>query len=111
MFSSTADFTLSSPLSKTNIIVTSIDATAYYQKTEQLGEIHYLDPFEVPPGISQTPRFPVDLNLGGVAYSAVKGALGGSLGISAVAEVGIQVDHYRDSILYKGDSIAAKIRV
>lgn len=65
----------------------------------------------MPPGISQSPRFPVELNLGGIGYSAIKGALGGSLQISAVAEVGIQVDQYKDSILYKGDSIAAKIRV
>lgn len=70
-----------------------------------------MNSFEVPPGISQTPRLPVDLNLGGVGYSALRKALGDSLEISAVAEVGVLVDHYKDLILYKGDAIAAKIRV
>jgi hypothetical protein len=65
----------------------------------------------VPPGISQPPRLPVDLNLGGIGYSAVKRALGDSLDINAVADVGVLVGNYTDSFVYKGDAISANIRI
>jgi hypothetical protein len=65
----------------------------------------------VPPGISQPPRLPVDLNLGGIGYSAVKRALGDSLDINAVADVGVSVGNYTDSFVYKGDAISANIRI
>lgn len=98
-------------MSNTTIHVTSVDATAFYKQTEEIGAIHHQDPFEVPPGISQTPRLPVDLNLGGIGYSAVKRALGDSLNISAIAEIGVLVENYRESILYRADSISANIRI
>lgn len=66
--SSTTDVILSSPLKETNILITSINATAFYKMTEPIGHIDYQQPFKVPPGISHTPRLPVDLVLQGIGY-------------------------------------------
>lgn len=76
-----------------------------------VGTIDYEEPFEVPPGLSQTPRLPVNLNMGGIGYSALKRALGDSLEISAIANVGVLVENYKDSILYKGSGISANVRI
>ncbi|OJJ44715.1 hypothetical protein ASPZODRAFT_70873 [Penicilliopsis zonata CBS 506.65] len=110
LFSSTADFSLASPLPKTSIFITSINATAFYDTTEPIGAINYSIPFEVPPGISQTPRIPVDLYLGGIGYDAVKRAIGGTLKMDAIADVGVRIGEYLDTITYKGKGIGAKVR-
>lgn len=93
------------------MVITSINATAFYDGDEELGTIVYQEPFEVPPGISQTPRLPVELNLGGIGYSALKRALGGTLAIDAVAEIGLSIRNYRDLITFRGDGITAKVRI
>ncbi|CAG7930879.1 unnamed protein product [Penicillium olsonii] len=110
LWSSAAQFTLASPLTETDVVITSIDATAYYEQKEPIGRINSHDPFKVPPGISQSPRLPVDLNMGGVGYDALRKALGQSLEMDAIANVGIQIQNYVDVILYHGKGIAAKVR-
>ena len=111
LWSSTAEFTLSSPLPKTTVEITSINATAFYEKSEPIGRIDYHQPFDVPPGISQSPRLPVDLHLGSIGYDALKNALGGSLKMCAVAEVGVRVHNYTDMITYRGKGISAHVRI
>ncbi|KAJ5105442.1 hypothetical protein NUU61_002789 [Penicillium alfredii] len=111
LWSSTADFILSSPLPKTSIFITTIDAAAFHEKDEPVGRIHYRLPFEVPPGLSQTPRLPVDLALGGVGREALRKALGQSLELDAVARVGVRILNYVDVVLYRGKGIAAKVRI
>lgn len=111
LFSSTAEFTLFSPLPNTSMFITCINATAFYDKTERVGKIVSNLPFEVPPGISRTPRLPVDLELSGVGYEAVKKALGGSLKMDAVATVGVQIQQYTDVVVYRGEGIGAKVRI
>ncbi|KAJ6012712.1 hypothetical protein N7522_003067 [Penicillium canescens] len=111
LWSSTAEFTLFSPLTETDVLITSIDATAFYEKNDPIGRIQNHDPFKVPPGLSQTPRLPVDLNIGGVGYDALRKALGQSLEMDAVAKVGVQIRNYVDVVLYRGKGIAAKVRI
>ncbi|CAG8891079.1 unnamed protein product [Penicillium egyptiacum] len=111
LWTSTAEFTLSSPLTENNILITSIDATAFYEKNEPIGRINNREPFEVPPGISKSPRLPVDLDMGGVGYDALRKALGQSLEMDAVAKVGVMIGNYMDVVLYRGKGIAAKVRI
>ncbi|OJJ71352.1 hypothetical protein ASPBRDRAFT_127266 [Aspergillus brasiliensis CBS 101740] len=111
LWSSTAEFTLSSPFPNTTIDITSVYAQAFYEGDEEVGTIDYRLPFAVPPGISVTPRLPVDLNLGGIGYDALKKALGGTLGLDAVAKVGVQIQHYRDIVFYHGKGIKARVKL
>ncbi|PYH77195.1 hypothetical protein BO82DRAFT_345406 [Aspergillus uvarum CBS 121591] len=114
LWSSTAEFTLSSPFPNTTIEITSIDAQAFYQaesEEAEVGSIDYRIPFPVPPGLSVTPRLPVDLKLGGIGYDALRRALGGSLQLDAVAKVGVQIQHYRDWVVYHGKGIKAKVKL
>ncbi|OKL59225.1 hypothetical protein UA08_05673 [Talaromyces atroroseus] len=112
IWSSTAVFTLISPLSHSTLYINSIDATALYNHTEPIGRIDYTNfPFAVPPGISQTPKLPVTPELGGVGYDAVRKALGGTLLMDAKAEVGITLGEYSTTIFYQGKGIGAKIRI
>ncbi|KAJ5112273.1 hypothetical protein N7532_000318, partial [Penicillium argentinense] len=110
-WSSTAEFTLFSPLNETSITITSIEATAFYEKDEPVGRINHYKQFDVPPGISHTPRLPVDLVLDGVGYDALRKALGESLEMDALAKIGIKVLEYTDVIFYRGKGIAAKVRI
>ncbi|OKO95686.1 hypothetical protein PENSUB_11198 [Penicillium subrubescens] len=110
-FSSTAEFTVFSPSVETSITITSMDATAYYDGDEPVGHINYHRSFDVPPGISHSPRLPVDLVLGGVGYDALRKALGQELVLDAVAKVGVRVKNYADIVNYHGNGLAAKVRV
>jgi len=110
LFTSTANFVLLSPLSKTILYISSINATAYY-KDEDVGRIEYDLPFAVPPGSSTTPRLPVAWSLGSVGYEAVRKAIGGTLKLSAKAEVGIRIGMYNVQIWFRGGGIGAKVRI
>ncbi|PGH07870.1 hypothetical protein GX51_01580 [Blastomyces parvus] len=111
LWSSTAVFTLASPLVSTTLLITAIDAAAFYNHTEPVGYIKYDLPFAVPPGISQTPRLPVDLDFSGAGYEAIRQALGGTLRMDAVANVDVQLGNYSNTVLYKGKGIGAKVRI
>lgn len=112
MWSSTAVFTLLSPLRKSSTLyINKIDATAFYNHTEPVGRIDYQLPFAVPPGISQTPKLPVTPNLDGVGYEAVKRAFGGTLRMDAKAHVGVSLGEYSTTLFYQGQGIGAKIRI
>lgn len=115
LITSTATFTLLSPLRHSTLYVESIDATALY-KGEDVGRIEYDLPFAVPPvdkdgnGIT-TPRLPVEWSLGSVGYEAVKNALGGTLKLAAEADVGVRLDKFREDIWFKGGQIGASVRL
>ena len=115
LITSTASFTLLSPLRHSTIIVEKINATAIYQDDE-VGRIEYDVPFAVPPvnedgeGV-RTPRLPVDWNLGSVGYEAVKNALGGTLKVGAVADVSVRIGKFRETVWFKGSGIGASIRL
>ncbi|EAS33059.3 uncharacterized protein CIMG_04083 [Coccidioides immitis RS] len=111
LWTSTAEFTLLSPLTETTLFITSVHATALYNSTSPVGRIQYNSPFPVPPGVSITPRLPVELDFGGAGYEALKKALGGSLEIDAVADIGVKLGEYMDTISYWGKGIGAKVRL
>ncbi|KAB2575070.1 Pre-rrna processing protein [Lasiodiplodia theobromae] len=110
ILSSTAIFTLSSPLRESTIYITHLNATARYHG-EPAGHILYELPFAVPPGLSQTPRLPVDWSLGSVGYDAIKKALGGELKLNASATVGIKLGRWEERIWFVGGGIGAHVRL
>jgi hypothetical protein len=110
LLSSTAIFTLSSPLTTTTLYITYLNATSYYEG-DPAGKIFYELPFAVPPGLSTSPRLPVDWSLGGVGYDAIRKALGGQLRLSANAEVGVRFGQWNQRIWYQGKSIGANVRL
>lgn len=109
IFSSSATFTLLSPLQYNTIYIEQINATAYYNHTEPIGQIIYEDPLAVPPGRSETPRLPVKWSVGSVGYGKLKEALGGSLKLDAVADVTIRMGNWIEEIHYIGRGIGAKV--
>ena len=110
LITSSANFILSSPLKHTTLILTYINATAFYHD-EDVGRIVYEEDLVVPPGDSETPKLPVDWSIGSVGYDAIKNALGGTLKLKAFAHVGVKIGKYEDRVWYRGRSIGAKVRL
>lgn len=111
LWTSTAVFTILSPFRESTIYITSIDAKALYNHTEPVGTIRYDLPFVVPPGVSQTPRLPVDMDIGSVGYEALRRALGGTLKLDATAIIGVRLGEYETVITYEGKGIGAHVRI
>lgn len=109
IFSSTATFTLASPLHYNTIYIEKINATALYNHTEPVGQIITQEVFPAPPGLSRTPRLPVSWSPGHVGYDKLKEALGGTLKLDAKAEVRIRVGNWIETFWYEGQGIGAKI--
>jgi hypothetical protein len=111
IFSSTAVFTLQSPLQHSTIYIDNINATAFYNHTEPIGQILHDLPFKVPPGLSITPRLPVDWSSDSIGYDKMKKALGGDLKLAAKATVKIRLGHWSEEVWFEGEGIGAKIRL
>jgi len=111
LISSTAQFTLISPLQSSTIYIEDINATAFYNHTEPVGFINYDLPFKVPPGYSTSPKLPVDWSLDSVGYDAIKNALGGTLKLDANGTVGIRLGQWTEKVWYFGSGIGASIRL
>ncbi|KAL8798211.1 MAG: hypothetical protein Q9182_006856 [Xanthomendoza sp. 2 TL-2023] len=110
LLSSTAVLTLLSPLPHTSLYITSVSAKASYLNSP-VGSIEYHVPFEVPPGVSDTPRLPVDWNLGSIGRDAVKKALGGTLKVEAAANVGIRIGKWKEKVWFVGKGIGARVTI
>ncbi|KAL8673502.1 MAG: hypothetical protein Q9168_002108 [Polycauliona sp. 1 TL-2023] len=110
LITSTAVLTLLSPLPHTSLWITSVSATASYNHTP-VGAIEYDEPFKVPPGVSDTPRLPVDWSLGSIGYGAVKKAIGGTLKVEAEANVGIRIGKWKEKVWFKGKGIGARVSI
>ncbi|PVI07803.1 hypothetical protein DM02DRAFT_511722 [Periconia macrospinosa] len=110
IISSTALFTLASPFHSTTMYITALNATAYHDG-HPAGVINYDIPFAVPPGLSESPRLPVDWSLSSIGYDAIRKALGGTLKLKAFANVGVQVGEWTERIWYQGGSIGAHVRL
>lgn len=111
VFSSTATFTLVSPLQHNTLFIDRINATAFYNHTEPVGHIQYDFPFAAPPGASQTPRLPVDWSLDSVGYDKLRQALGGSLKLDAFAIVDVRLGTWTETVWYVGRGIGAGIKM
>ncbi|KOS23229.1 hypothetical protein ESCO_003583 [Escovopsis weberi] len=111
IFSSTATFNLASPLKYNTIHIERINATAFYDHTEPVGDILYNEPFDAPPGISPTPRLPVAWSLDSIGWDKLRDALGGSLRLDARAEVRLRIGSWRETLTYAGRGIGAHIRL
>lgn len=111
LLSSTATFTLVSPLKHNTVYLEHINATAFYH-TEPVGRIIHEYPIAAPPGISTTPRLPVDWSIGdGDTYDKIKKALGGGLKLDAKAVVGVRIGAWRETVWYEGKGIGASVRL
>jgi len=111
LLSSTASFTLLSPLQYSTIYIENINATAFYNHTEPVGKILYDLPFKVTPGSSQSPRLPVDWSLGSIGYEELRKALGGELKLDAFGIVEIRLGKWKDTVWYEGSGIGASVRL
>ncbi|KAL5120549.1 hypothetical protein ACEQ8H_001568 [Pleosporales sp. CAS-2024a] len=110
LISSTATFVLNSPFQRTTMVITHMNATAYYEG-HPAGVIQYNLPFAVPPGLSESPRIPVDWSFGGIGYQAIRKALGGQLKLSAFAKVDFRIGEWREKIWFRGGKIGANVRL
>jgi hypothetical protein len=110
LISSTATFTLNSPFSRTTMFITYMNATADYEG-HPAGIILYELPFAVPPGLSESPRIPVDWSFDSIGYGAIRKALGGTLKLSAFAHVGVRIGEWQERIWFKGGKIGANVRL
>lgn len=111
VFSSTAQFTLLSPLQQSTIFIDRINATALYNHTEAIGRILYELPFQVPPGASISPKLPVDVDFDSVGYEEVRKALGGTLKLDARGTVSVRLGLWTETVWYVGSGIGASIRI
>ena len=111
VLSSTATFTLVSPLLHNTIYIDSVNATALYNHTEPLGRIEYDLPFAAPPGFSVTPKLPVDWSLDSVGYDKLRDALGGTMKLDARAVVGVRLGRWTETVWYVGRGIGAGVRL
>lgn len=87
-----------------------MNASAFY-KDSNVGDIDYDTPFPVPPGLSYSPRLPVDWSLGSIGYEALRKAIGGQLKLSAKADVGVRIGRWEETVWYQGGGIGAKVRL
>ncbi|OAA55945.1 hypothetical protein SPI_08152 [Niveomyces insectorum RCEF 264] len=110
VFSSTASFTLVSPLTRNTLFIDSINATAFYNHTESVGTINTDEPFAAPPGLSETPKLPVEWSPDSVGFEKLRKALGGVLKLDAKAVVGVRLGAWRETVWYEGRAIGAHVR-
>lgn len=109
IFSSTATFGLVSPLQHNTLYIQHINATAFYNHTEPIGQIVHDETFPVPPGLSETPRLPVEWDPSRIGYDKLRRALGGELKLDAEANVTVRVGNWVENIHYTGKGIGAKV--
>lgn len=111
LLSSSATFTLASPLQYNVVFIDYINATAYYNHTEPVGRIIYDLPLAVSPGLTQTPKLPVDWSAGSIGRDKIREALGGSLKLDARANVSVRIGSWRETVWYVGRGIGAGVRL
>ncbi|KAI0831608.1 hypothetical protein F5Y06DRAFT_281418 [Hypoxylon sp. FL0890] len=110
-FSSTATFTLVSPLLHNTLYLDFVNATALYNHSEPIGQILYDLPFSAPPGKSVTPKLPVSWSMDSIGYDAIRKAIGGKLKLDAYANVDMRLGNWKDSLWYQGKGIGAIVKL
>jgi hypothetical protein len=111
VLSSTATFTLISPLPHDTLWIETIDAVALYNHSDPIGSIRYADaPFPATPGISRTPKLPVHWSLDAIGRERLRQALGGELSLDARANVTVRLYRFEEDVWYHGRGIGTAIR-
>lgn len=110
VFSSTAQFTFISPLQRSTMFVDKLNATAYYNHTYAIGTILYDLPFQIPPGASESPRLPVDIDYDSVGYAQLRNAVGGKLKMDARGTVSVRLGLWTETLWYIGRGISSSVR-
>ncbi|KAK6535125.1 hypothetical protein TWF694_001607 [Orbilia ellipsospora] len=108
VLSSTGTFVLRNPLKKDTIFMSNLTGIASHNGTI-LGTLNYAYQFAVPPGVSETPKLPVEWSLNGVGYDIVKKAIGGILKIDAKAHCNVKVGYWEDKLGFEGNGIGAHV--
>ncbi|PMB73319.1 hypothetical protein BM221_000740 [Beauveria bassiana] len=111
LLTSSASFVLASPLRQNTIHIQHITATAFYNHTEPIARIEHSEEFDVPPGLSETPRLDVQWSLESVGYGKLREALGGSLRLDALAQITMRIGQWIETVQYQGRGIGAKVRL
>ncbi|UKZ80494.1 hypothetical protein TrVFT333_008255 [Trichoderma virens FT-333] len=111
VFSSSATFSLASPLKQNVIHIEKINATAFYNHTEPVGHILYDEPFDAPPGVTETPRLPVIWSADSIGYDKLIDAMDGSLKLDAKAEATLRIGNWIETVHYEGRGIGARVRI
>jgi len=92
------------------IYMTYMNATAFY-KNHTVDKILYYDDIPIPPGMSESPRLPVEWSLNSIGYEAVRKALGGTLKLGTRADVSVRIGEFEEDIWVQFNGIGAKVRV
>lgn len=111
LLSSTATFSLASPLQEHTVFLDYINATAFFNHTEIVGRLITSSPIAVPPGVTRTRKLPVSLSPGGIGYDKLREALGGKLNLDGAANVTLRIGSWVEQIQYSGEGIGAKVRI
>ena len=111
IFGSEATFILASPLRHDILYITKINATAFYNHTEPIGRIIHDGAFPVTPGLSTTPRLPVEWSASSIGYEKLREALGGTLKLDAVGNVTIRIGSWEQEVTYEGTGIGAHVHI
>ncbi|KAM3431555.1 hypothetical protein NHJ13734_007246 [Beauveria thailandica] len=111
LLTSSASFVLASPLRQNTIHIQHITATAFYNHTEPIARIEHSEEFDVPPGLSETPRLSVQWSLESVGYGKLREVLGGSLRLDALAQITVRIGQWIETVQYQGRGIGAKVRL
>ena len=109
LLTSRATFTLASPLRHDTVWIEHINATAFYNHTEPVGDIIHNEAFDVPPGLSTTPKLPVTWSVDHVGFDKLKAALGGTLKLDAYADVAVRLGEWVETVKYQGKGIGAHV--
>lgn len=111
LLSSSASFILASPLQQNTVHIEYINATAFYNHTEPIARIEHEEPFDVPPGLSETPKLGVQWSGSSVGYDRMREALGGTMRLDAIADVTVRLGNWIETLRYEGHGIGAKVRL
>ncbi|TQV91477.1 pre-rRNA processing protein [Cordyceps javanica] len=111
VLTSSATFVLASPLRRNTVHIEYINATAFYNHTEPIARIEHAQSFDVPPGLSETPRLGVQWSRESVGYDRLREALGGSLRLDALAQVTVRLGRWIETLNYEGRGLGAKVRL
>lgn len=91
------------------MFIDKLNATAYYNHTDAIGNILYDFPFRIPPGLSESPKIPVDIDYDSVGYAQLRNALGGTLKLDARGIVNVRLGLWTETLWYVGRGIGARV--